>query len=282
MKLALLLVLTLLPAVGSAQTRVRMVQQPLLGPVHGAETPGGRALSVRLPTSPSREIDVLVHAHGAAWLVHQAVEETFPEMASVAVQWGGGSMAYHTAAEDEREALRALPDVLETLFRSLHGDSLRIRHLYLSAFSAGHGAVRVWLRDAPWRDRVQGLLLLDGLHTGFLPETPSRTLDPSRLEWFLPFARDAVARARVFVLTHSEILPETFASTTETTTWMLEALGISRTTDTSGGAPGMRLTSRSVAGGLRIDGYAGDTADDHVDHLHALPHYLRLLFGASN
>jgi hypothetical protein len=241
-------------------------------------------MSVRLPAAlpPSREIDVVVHAHGAAWLVHQSVEAVAPQRASVALQWGGGSVAYHAATEDEQAMRYGLPEVLNTLFSSLSGDTLRIRRIYLTAFSAGHGAVRVWLRDAPWRDRVAGILLLDGLHTGFLAEMPSRTLDPSRLEWFLPFARDAVAGESVFVLTHSEILPETFASTTETTNWLLERLGIPRTANTSGGALGMRLTSRTVAGGLRVDGYAGDTADDHVDHLHALPHYLRLLFGASN
>jgi len=191
-------------------------------------------------------------------------------------------VAYHTAAEDEEGMRYGLPEVLDTLFSSLAGDPLRVRRIYLTAFSAGHGALRVWLRDAPWRDRVAGVLLLDGLHTGFLAERPSRTLDPSRLEWFLPFARDAVAGERVFVLTHSEILPESFASTTETTNWLLEALDIPRTADTSGGAPGMRLTSRAVVGGLHIKGYAGDTADDHVDHLHALPHYLNLLTREQN
>lgn len=283
MKHALLLLCILVPWVGSAQPHVRMVQKPLSGTVHLATTPGGRPVSMRLPAavSPSREMDVLVHAHGAAWLVHQAVEETFPEMASVALQWGSGSMAYHAAVEGEDRVRMALPDLLETLLRSVSGDSLRVRHVYLSAFSAGHGAVRVWLRDAPWGERVRGVLLLDGLHTGLLPDAPSRTPDPSRLAWFLPLAREAVAGTRTFILTHSEILPETFASTTECTNWLLAALDVPRTPHTSGGMEGMRLTSRTQRSRFWVDGYAGDTADDHIDHLHALPHYLRNLISAS-
>ena len=77
-----------------------------------------------------------------------------------------------------------------------------------------------------------------------------------------------------FVVTHSEIFPGTFASTTETADWMLAALALRRTPVLTWGPRGMQQTSEVRADGFALLGFAGNSAPDHVDHLHALPELL--------
>jgi hypothetical protein len=72
------------------------------------------------------------------------------------------------------------------------------------------------------------VLLLDGMHTSYIPEGrcwPIRALiDTTNLVAFTEFARAASRGEKRFIVTHSEIFPGTFASTTETADWMLGAL----------------------------------------------------------
>ena len=77
--------------------------------------------------------------------------------------------------------------------------------------------------------RVDRVLLIDGLHTGYAGGKPgtgpaqASELETENLQIFLQFARDAVAGRKQMIVTHSEIFPGTFASTTETTDWLLRA-----------------------------------------------------------
>ena len=45
------------------------------------------------------------------------------------------------------------------------------------------------------------------------------------------------------------------------------------------GPLGMQQLSKVERGGLTILGFAGNTAPDHIDHLHAYRHFLELLIG---
>jgi hypothetical protein len=77
-----------------------------------------------------------------------------------------------------------------------------------------------------------------------------------------------------FVVTHSEIFPGTFASTTETADWLLSALGLHRTAVLRWGPRGMQQLSEAHAGRFELLGFAGNSAPDHVDQLHAMPEFL--------
>ena len=91
------------------------------------------------------------------------------------------------------------------------------------------------------------------------------------------FARLAIAGEKHMLVTHSEIFPGTFASTTETADWMLRTLGLERTAVVEWGPGGMQRLSLVERAGFRLEGYAGNTAPDHIDHLHALPALLSRL-----
>ena len=123
------------------------------------------------------------------------------------------------------------------------------RTLTLVGFSAGHGAVRAILREPRHFARVDAVLLLDGMHTSYVPEgtvlANGGTLDTTNLVAFVAFARAAMRGEKRFLVTHSEIFPGTFASTTETADWLLHALGLQRTPVLRGVRAGCSSSARS-------------------------------------
>ena len=80
-------------------------------------------------------------------------------------------------------------------------------------------------------------------------------------------------------VSHSEIFPGTFARTTETADWLLHALGLRRTPVLRWGPRGMQQLSEARAGGFELLGFAGNSAPDHIDQLHAMPEFLAKVLG---
>jgi hypothetical protein len=102
-------------------------------------------------------------------------------------------------------------------------------------------------------------------------------IDPGNLAIWLQLARDAMAGRKRLIVTHSEIFPGTYASTTETADYLLAQLGLRRRAVLKWGPMGTQQLSEARAGKFRILGYAGNSAPDHVDQLHALPVLLKWL-----
>jgi hypothetical protein len=102
-------------------------------------------------------------------------------------------------------------------------------------------------------------------------------LDTTNLAAFERFARAAIHGEKRFLITHSEIFPGTFASTTETTDWLVEHLGLTRTPVLRWGPRGLQQLSDARSGALEIMGFAGNTAPDHIDQFQAMPELLQRL-----
>jgi hypothetical protein len=125
--------------------------------------------------------------------------------------------------------------------------------------------------------------LLDGIHASYVPErkvlAEGGRIDSTHVAAFLRFARDAVSlnSKKQFLITHSEIFPGTYASTTESSEYILAQLGVQQTAVLEWGPLGMQQISSAGRGHFRVLGFAGNTAPDHVDHFHALYHFLNLL-----
>jgi hypothetical protein len=128
-------------------------------------------------------------------------------------------------------------------------------------------------------------MLLDGMHTSYVPDaTPiasGGTLDTTNLVAFASFARAAVRGQKRFIVTHSEIFPGTFASTTETADWLLDALGLRSRPVLRWGPGGLQQLSEAHAGNFELLGFAGNSAPDHIDQLHAMPELLARLLRIS-
>ena len=270
------------PMVDATRHHERLARRDLGGISRTFAGPAGRPVDVWIPDAARRRdtVNVVVHFFGAAWLPEQAVAEAAPGAVAVVVNLGGGSGIYDRSFHDPA----AFDSLLVAVRREVSGATGRaigLGAITLSAFSAGHGAVRAILRDPRHFARVHAVLLLDGMHTSYVPErqvlAEGGTLDTTNLLAFRDFARAAMTGGKRFLVTHSEIFPGTFASTTETADWMLGSLGIRRTAVLEWGPRGMQQLSEAREGGFELRGYAGNSAPDHVDQLHAMPEQLARL-----
>jgi hypothetical protein len=220
----------------------------------------------------SDSVDLLIHFHGASYVVRDAVDQSDQPLAAVVVNLGSGSTVYGQPFQDVIQFVELLIQVRDRM-------EPRIGKIYLSSWSAGYGAVRAILNTHA--DEISGVLLLDGLHTDYIPDRVTLheggSINGALLEGFLAYANAAVSGDRRMVITHSEIFPGTYVSTTETADYLAANLALDRTPVLEWGPVGMQMISRSSAGHLSILGFAGNSAPDHVDHFHGMATFLDLM-----
>jgi hypothetical protein len=102
-------------------------------------------------------------------------------------------------------------------------------------------------------------------------------LQEDGLAIFLQFARAAIAGQKSLAIMHTEIFPGTFASTTETADYLLHKLDLKRRAILKWGPLQTQQLSEVRQGRFLLCGFAGNSAPDHVDLLHALPDFLKLV-----
>ncbi len=270
------------PMVETTRAHERLTQTELGGTRRPFAGPAGRIVELRVPDAlrTAALFDLVVHFHGAAWLPEQAVAALPQPTVSAVMNLGAGSGAYHRAFADPAAFDSLLTGVMREVSLAT-GTAARLGRVTLVGFSAGHGAIRAILLTPRHFARVGAVLLLDGMHTSYVPEgrtlADSGSLDTTNLAAFAEFARAAARGEKRFVVTHSEIFPGTFASTTETADWLLASLGLRRLALLAWGPRGMQQLSEVRAGGFELRGFAGNTAPDHIDHFHAMPELLARL-----
>lgn len=271
--------------VENTRAHERLLPLALGGITRSFVGPAGKQVELWVPQGvPSeRVVDLVIHFHGAAWLAQQAVAALDTVTVVAVLNFGGGSGAYHRPFAD--------PATFDTLLATITretaiaaGSAVRIGRITLSGFSAGHGAIRAILLEPRHFAAIDNVLLLDGLHTSYIPEgralADHGTLDTTNLVALTRFARAAVTNEKRLLVTHSEIFPGTFASTTETADWTLGALGLRRMPVLEWGPRGMQQLGTVRAGQFALRSYAGNSAPDHIDHFHAMPELLRDLLSA--
>ena len=260
----------------------RLVRREPGGTVRSFAGPAGKPVELWIPDAARARdtVDIIVHFLGASWLPEQAVADAAPGAVAVVLNLGAGSGIYDRSFRDPA----AFDFLLTNVQREIGAVTARpvtLRRIVLTAFSAGHGAVRAILRDPRHFARVNAVLLMDGMHTSYVPEgkvlADGGVLDTTNLVAFESFARAAMRGEKRFLVTHSEIFPGTFASTTETADWLLHALGLRRTPVLAWGPRGMQQLSEVQSGRFELRGYAGNSAPDHIDQLHAMPELLARL-----
>jgi hypothetical protein len=316
MRRTALLITLILFALTPARTQTQQSPSPMVDHtrphprITQTETPGrrvdlktlkGARLFIGPRVNPNRPVPLLIHFHGASWLVEQHVARYLPRAALITVNLGAGSSAYRKPFEQPETFQNLLSEAAENL-----GSKRGWASITLSGFSAGYGAVREILRRPEYFALVNNVLLLDGMHASYSPEgkllADGGTIQASDVDAFVNFAREAVASGRVsggssprvskgvfnkgdagrktFVVTHSEIFPGAYASTTECADYLLSQLALTRQPKLRQGPMGMQQLSAADAGGFHLRGYAGNSAPDHIDFLHAMPAWFGSLLGA--
>lgn len=246
-----------------------------------------KPIDVFLPekTANSDSANVLIHFHGAAFVPKYAVHASNAPYILIVINLGSGSSVYEKAMENAG-AISHLLEKITSILKTKGVPEKEISKLYLSGFSAGYGAIRAALREPANVKEIDGVLLLDGLHTDYIP--PGTTLfrggslNDEKLQPFLSFAKLAAGGQKRFVLTHSEIFPGTYASTTETADFILEKSGLSGNAVIKWGPGGMQLTRAVHQNGFHLLSFAGNTAPDHIDHFHGMAGFLRYLETGGN
>lgn len=214
---------------------------------------------------------LLFFFHGGTWLPELTAAQN--RMAAVSVQAGSGSAAYARLFTDESR-FPALLKQAETKA------GVRFTRVILGGWSAGCGAVRQILRSPEAYARANSIVLIDGIHTDYpdgKPGPQESKLGAENLDIWVKLGRDAIAGRKRVLITHSEIFPGTFASTTETTDYLVRELDLKRKAVLKWGAIGTQQLSEVRSGKFLLLGFAGNSAPDHVDQLHSLPAYLKLL-----
>jgi pimeloyl-ACP methyl ester carboxylesterase len=157
----------------------------------------------------------------------------------------------------------------------------KVRRLALVGWSAGYGAVMRALAHGPHADRVDAVILLDGLHTSYREGT--NIVEPASLVSIEAFARRAMKGEKLFVLTHSNIQPMGYLGVRETTDYLLGKLELTRTeVDMKTEIPDLEaakgvlpkadlrpleLRTEVRSGGFIVRGFGGDQAAHHISHL---------------
>lgn len=219
-----------------------------------------------------RGVKLLLFFHGGDWLPEFAVAQQ-RNMAVITVQAGAGSGSYTKLFADPARFPKLIADAEAR-------SGVTFSEIDLGGWSAGCGALRQILNDPKSYDRVHGVLCIDGVHTGYVNGKPGpleSQIETDNLQVWLRFGRDAIAGKKRLIITHSEIFPGTFASTTETADYLLRGWGLKAHPVARWGPMKTQMLSEVKSGGLLVVGFAGNSAPDHVDQLHSLPEYLKWL-----
>ncbi len=261
-----------------AQNPSPMVEHTRAHPRLKEQSPPGRREKLALGTlflpagmKSASGAEVLFFFHGGTWLPEVAASQN--KVAVVTVQAGSGSGTYARLFDDPARFPALLKEAEEKA-------GVRFGRVMLGGWSAGCGAIRQILKAPDSYARVDAALMIDGIHTDYVDGKPGpleSKIGGENLEIWQQLARDAIAGRKRAIITHSEIFPGTFASTTETADYLLKRLDLTRRPVLKWGPMGLQQLSEARAGRFLLIGYAGNSAPDHVDQLHSLPAYLKWL-----
>lgn len=208
--------------------------------------------------------DVMFHFHG-----HEAIRKEWVKSMRGAVlasvDLGVGSGAYESAFQDPTAFKEYLASVETAMAKATGRPQAHARHIGLSAWSAGYGAI-LKILEQPLGRRVDTLILLDGLHSGYV----DGHVDGRPIQSVIDFAKAAaIGKNKLFFLSHSSIMPPGYASTSETAQWLAWSVGGRPRTDrsTRRGTHGLDLLRSYDRGNFHVRGYGGNDKMDHCAHI---------------
>ncbi len=231
---------------------------------------GQMLIPQKLDLDADGKVPVMFHFHG-----HEPARKEWVQALDsavlVALDLGINSGPYLRKFE-RAETFEFLMDSVETALEKRLGENLEIGKIGLSSWSAGYGAVQRVL-ESRFAERVDSVILLDGLHTSFTNGEGARlTMAP-----FVRFAQRASQGETFMHVSHSSIIPPGYASTTETANYLIWQVG---------GTPedrsprredpmGLRLIRGYDDGDFHVEGYAGNGKLDHCAQLGVYREVLR-------
>ncbi len=243
--------------------------------------PGGVVFVPSTFSSADGSYDLYLHFHGNTRVVLESAEYAGLNAIVAVVNLGVNSAPYLDAYEMPGTYERTLAAVARALGeRGLVG--ARLHRVAIGSWSGGYGAVSRILERESSLETLDAVLVLDGIHCGFLDENP-KALNTRIISPFLAGAKRAAEGKMLFSITHSEIDPGTYAGTNLTASYLLDAVHGTRGEPQAApehvqlhaaeGAVARRLekrmepTSEATVGSFHVRGYRGNTPEHHMAHL---------------
>ncbi|MEZ6119250.1 MAG: hypothetical protein R3C28_22135 [Pirellulaceae bacterium] len=257
------------PMVENTRAHIRLEKQ---APAGQRMNLSGGSLFIPTALADKDQVRLFIHFHGADWIGELAASDN--DVAVLSVNLGGGSSRYARPFLENPRRLEEWQAEVEMK------SGKQIIELHLSAWSAGYGAIREILKRPENHANVQSVILLDGLHADYATGKPGPVeseLVTDGLRVFLDWARLAAAGQKQMLITHSEIFPGTFASTTETADYLVSQLSLKRIAVLKWGPMQTQQLSEVRTGNLLVLGFAGNSAPDHVDHLHSISSFWKMI-----
>lgn len=224
--------------------------------------------------SKSGAFDLIVHFHG-----HEPIRKEFVKTAKgsvlVGIDLGIGSGAYSSTFSSPHVFTNLITSVEAAMAKKTGNKNAHVRHLALSAWSAGYGAIEQILRQPASAKRVNAIVLLDSLHTGYVDEH-SKALKTVQIEPFIDFAKRAAKKQTFMFMSHSSIIPPGYASTTEVATHVISELKGKPKKAKRADVLGLDMIRRYDKGDFHVRGYTGDDKPDHCAHIGLMADIVRV------
>lgn len=227
----------------------------------------------KLVLSPENSFDVVFHFHGREPLRKEWVQ-AMDQVVLVAIDVGIDSSSYSEAFSDPRTFRQVVLAVEQAVARRAGRSRATVREVGLTAWSAGYGAIEKLLDQPYAQEVVDSVVLLDGLHAGYTESS----LDHARLGPFARFAVQASRGEKLMFVSHSSIPTPGFASTTETSQYLIWKVGGQpKAVQPNGSDPwGLERLSMFSQGSFHVRGFRGSGAADHCAHLGLVKDVLRV------
>ncbi|MEO6245790.1 MAG: hypothetical protein ABIQ12_10165, partial [Opitutaceae bacterium] len=225
-------------------------------------------------TTIGPEIPVWLHLHGAPAVMETNFAAIGAPGILVNLTLPGLSKVYADHFTNPTAFAELLREVEAVLRIEAPAQPWRLGRLTVSSFSAGFGGVRQLLRQPAAFDRIAALVMADSIYCGYTGDGAARQVDAELMDGFLRFARLAAEGKKRLVISHSQQVPEGYASTTETADYLIQKLLGERVGETEDWPSGLRLLSKFSKSQCEILGFEGAGPGDHLRHLHSISVFL--------
>jgi len=210
--------------------------------------------------------DLVIHFHGLPSLERRAMDRVGLDAIVVAVNHGAFADRYQEPYKDPQALDHIIAFADEQLAASGRGHGQKLGRLALSGWSAGAGSIGRILGFPGNHERIDALLLEDGLFTSYR-DVKRKLINLGPLERFVRYAQAASRGEKLLVITHSAVPTYGYPDMRETTTALLGMSAFERKDVDLVASTGMHQTSECHLGNFHLMGFSGDGVQAHMDHV---------------
>lgn len=210
-----------------------------------------------------------VHFHSAPWYVVSEYNRAGNTEPVLIFNLGQGSTVYAKPFLNKGVFSKWL-----TLAQQESGMAETWSAVSLTSFSAGYGAVRQIVQESEILDRLKTVILGDSLYASLDSAQPGRKVLKEHLDVWAPLAKRAMEGKTTWIISTSQITPESYAGTWEVAMQLVESLG-GQMLPADENEPATKQKPQSLArtyskGRWFVWSYEGDTPVAHMTHARRL------------